>query len=34
MQRRAAVLIDSVDMRTLGNEGFHDFITACRRGNV
>lgn len=29
MQGRTAILIDSIYMSTLGNEGFHNFITAC-----
>lgn len=34
MQGRAAILIDSVYMSTLSNEGFHNFITACWSSNV
>lgn len=29
MQGCAAILVDSIDMSTLSNEGFHNLITAC-----
>lgn len=34
MQGCAAILIDSIYMSTLSNEGFHNFITACWSSNV